>query len=81
MDPTDPEQVMDAAETIRRYLTQRPDAVETVEGVARWWLLRQRYEDTQALARRALEHLEREGCIERIRSTGGRVMYRMTANH
>lgn len=79
MDPTDSEQVADAADAIRRYLSKRPHAIETVEGVARWWLLRQRHEDTQALAQSALDQLERQGYVERLNNTGAAALYRAAA--
>lgn len=73
----DDEQVAGAADAIRRYLERKPNASETPEGVARWWLLSQRYRDTRQLVQRALDRLEASGHVERVRLPGGRVMYRM----
>ena len=68
--------VIDAADAIRRYLAVRPNAAETVEGVAQWWLSRQRRDDTVELAEQALAHLERQGEVVRFQLAGGRTMYR-----
>jgi len=71
------EQVAGAADAIRRYLERKPNASETPEGVARWWLLSQRYRDTRQLVQKALDRLEASGHVERVHLSGGRVMYRM----
>ena len=68
--------VLEAASAIQRYLAVRPNAAETVEGVAQWWLSRQRREDTVDLARRALEHLEAQGQVVRFQLAGGKTMFR-----
>lgn len=66
------------AEAIRRYLSQRPEAAETVEGVAKWWLTRQRYDDSVRLVQTALDYLEQEGEVEKICVSDGQVLYRKT---
>jgi hypothetical protein len=71
-----PVDVKDAAATIQRYLNRHPKAVETVEGVTKWWLLRQRYDDSEELVQQALDYLERRGIVERLKMPGGKVMYR-----
>jgi hypothetical protein len=73
---TEQSEVIEAAEAIRRYLAVRPNAAETVEGVAHWWLARQRREDTIELARRALIHLEERGQVVRFSLAGGKQMFR-----
>jgi hypothetical protein len=73
---TTPNDVIEAAEAIRRYLADRPNAAETVEGVAQWWLERQRRDDAVDLARRALAHLEASGQVVSFRLVGGRTLYR-----
>jgi hypothetical protein len=68
--------VIEAADAIGRYLAVRPNAAETVEGVAQWWLARQRFEDEIELARRALLYLEEQGKVVRFQLAGGKTMYR-----
>lgn len=71
------------ADAIRRYLAQRPEAAETVEGVAKWWLARQRYDDSVSLVQHALDYLEQQGEVEKISVTSGQVFYRKarSVNH
>ena len=73
---SNPEHVSDAAAAIERYLSARPQAAETAEGIARWWLVRQRYDDSVDLVRRALDLLVRQGVVERLALSGGQPMYR-----
>lgn len=63
------------ANAIRRYISSRPNATETVEGVARWWLVRQRYEDSVEVVQEALNYLEAEGKVTKIKVPGGKVVY------
>ncbi|HKQ30692.1 MAG TPA: hypothetical protein VJS66_05345 [Burkholderiales bacterium] len=76
METNEQTQVVEAAEAIRRYLDVRPNAAETVEGVARWWLARQRRGEAVALAQNALDRLEAEGRVVKFNLAGGKVMYR-----
>lgn len=69
-------QISEAATVIERYLNARPQAAETVEGIARWWLVRQRYDDSVDLVRHALDLLVRRGVVERLALSGGQPMYR-----
>ena len=70
------ERVEDAASAIERYLSSRPQATETVEGVAKWWLVRQRYEDSLELVQLALDLLVESGELERVPMAGGKTLYR-----
>ncbi len=62
------------AEEIRRYLETHPNAADSAEGVAKWWLTRQRFEHAVAQVQRALELLVAEGLIGK-RTTGGKAVY------
>lgn len=68
--------VDDTASAIERYLFSRPEAVETVDGIARWWLHRQRLEDSLELVQSALDELVHRGVVERLTMAGGTAMYR-----
>ena len=63
------------ANAISRYISSRPNASETVEGVARWWLLRQRYEDSIEIVKEALKYLEAEGKVAKLKVPGGKDVY------
>lgn len=73
---TSEDNVIEAAEAIRRYLEVRPNAAETVHGVARWWLAQQRRDDTVEVAQQALDYLEAKGQVVKFHLAGGKVMYR-----
>lgn len=63
------------ADAISRYISSRPNATETVEGVAKWWLVRQRYEDSVEVVQDALNYLEKKGKVTRLTVPGGKVVY------
>jgi Fe2+ or Zn2+ uptake regulation protein len=71
-------QISETADAIERYLYTRPQAAETVEGIARWWLHRQRYEDSVEVVQQALDVLVTRGVVERLAIAGGQPMYRTT---
>jgi hypothetical protein len=62
------------ANEIRRYLQSHPQAADSIEGVARWWLMRQRLEESRDRVERALESLVAEGVVEKVLSDT-RVVY------
>lgn len=63
-DPEDPEVVALAGE-VMGYLRSHPDAADTMEHIARWWILQQRIEAGLAATQRALDYLERQGALEK----------------
>ena len=69
-------EIASTANAIDRYLSTRPNASETVDGVAKWWLLRQRYEDSVEHVQLALNLLEQKGAVIKIRLSDGREMYK-----
>ncbi len=73
------QEVKDIADAICRYLASRPNASETIDGVAKWWLLRQRYDDSVESVQQALDFLEANGEVIRFCVSGGKVMYRRAA--
>lgn len=76
MNISDQDQVLAAADAISRYLNKRPNASETVDGVAKWWLMRQRFDDSMDLVQKALDYLEAQGDVTKVPIQGGRVIYR-----
>lgn len=72
----DTEKISSIAQSIKRYLDSRPQASETVEGVAKWWLIQQRYNDSLEQVRQALEYLEQKGEVSRIQLADGREVFR-----
>lgn len=63
------------AEAIRRYLSDHPKAADTVEGIAGWWLVAERYQPTQEEVQQALDDLVAKGMVIRKEVLNGRVVY------
>ncbi len=51
------------AREILAYLLDHPDAQDTLEGVAEWWLLEQKIKDRIPLVKEALEELVEKGLV------------------
>ena len=66
----------DLAAVILRYISSRPNACDTLEGVRDWWLARQRYEDSSSGVAAALRLLIERGQAEAIAAADGHVVYR-----
>lgn len=63
------QRIEEVAETILRYLRRRPSASDSLEGIHRWWVREQRYEDSLQDVRRAVESLLERHALEK--SGGG----------
>jgi Fe2+ or Zn2+ uptake regulation protein len=64
------------AEAILQYLAEHPHAMDTLEGIAEWWLMRQQVRvQVNALAR-VLRQLTEQGFLEAIGS-GEDTRYRL----
>jgi hypothetical protein len=64
------------AEEITRYLLGRPDAADTFDGIARWWLARIRIEDATAQVQKALDLLVAGNTVVRTVLPDGNALYR-----
>ena len=58
------------ARAILRYLEVHPDAKDTVEGIAQWWLLHEWNESLRVHVERAVSWLLSQGLILEIRRPG-----------
>ena len=63
------------ARQVVRYLDAHPDASDTVEGIARWWLARQRLEDAKEIVRTALDLLVDRGVLQARTLPGGVTLF------
>jgi hypothetical protein len=63
------------AREIAFYLEEHPDAVDTADGILRWWLSRRRIDATAEHVERALDLLIADGIVERRRLPDGRSVY------
>ena len=57
------------------YLDEHPDAVDTADGIQRWWLSSRRIEATLEDVGQALDLLIAQGVAERRRMPDGRSVY------
>ena len=63
------------AATIRRYLLDHPNAADTLQGVARWWLSGDAGEEWLSKVQRAIEQLVNRGEMVRKTLRDGTVIY------
>lgn len=67
----------DVADEIREYLENHPHASDTLDGVLKWWLPRQRLIESARLVEGALEKLVHEGVIEKHTVGNGITVYHL----
>ena len=67
--------VAEIARRIGQYLASHPNAADSAEGLLRWWLARQRFEESIQTVERALELLLREGAVKKQVLIDGKVLY------
>lgn len=63
---------------ILEYLAAHPQACDTLEGVAKWWVMSQQIAETILAVRRALDRLKQRGLVEEQRCADGQTLYRVT---
>jgi hypothetical protein len=63
-------------EAIEDYVLQHPDAADSEQGIAKWWLPAMGLQASAQEVADALESLQELGVIERKHLAGGRVVYR-----
>jgi hypothetical protein len=71
--------LMEIEESVIGYLRNHPQAADTVEGIVKWWLPRQRYESALASIERVLLRLVDAGVLKRSRLPDGADLYAL--NH
>jgi hypothetical protein len=70
----------DLTREILNYLLEHPDAADTPEGIALWWIQRRRYEASVKLVGLALEKLERQGSLNKAILADGTFLYRVSSS-
>lgn len=75
------ERAHEVSEVVERYLLAHPDASDTLDGIARWWLLRQRNEDARELVQEALDLLVQRGVVQQRVSVDGVTLFSSAAGH
>ena len=64
------------AESVLRYLAEHPEAADTLEGIAEWWLMRQQVRVSVTRLARVLRRLTDTGVLEEV-DAGERRRYRL----
>jgi hypothetical protein len=72
--PTGPD-VERIAQEVERYIAANPDAADTVEGIARWWLMLADVEAALMRVEAALDLLVRRGVMSRQLLPDGNCVY------
>jgi hypothetical protein len=70
-------EILRIGSAILGYLESHPEASDTEEHIARWWLAEQQVEPRQDQTGRALAWLDRNGFIERLELPDRRALYRL----
>ena len=66
----------DVAAAILGYLEEHPHGMDTLEGIAEWWIARQRVRVNVAAVARVLERLTEGGAVEVVSANGHRLYRR-----
>lgn len=72
---TDDTEIKRIANEIKRYLGNHPHGGDTIDGITRWWIPRQRIEEASLRVQQALDYLVSESRVERKTSLDGRYLY------
>ena len=70
----------DISRDILAYLTDNPDADDTVSGIVEWWLLEQHIRDKTAAVQKALDEMVRKGLILERKAKDSQVRYCINPN-
>jgi hypothetical protein len=68
------ERLVEVVDAILRYLHSHPDAVDTVEGIAKWWLPPEKCSDAR-IVEEALARLEAQGLVHRRTNADRHILY------
>ena len=69
------QEIASIANEIRNYILAHPNAADSLEGVIKWWLMRQRFESATDRVQKALDYLIAEGLVSKKAVASGRVVY------
>ncbi|WP_157269835.1 hypothetical protein [Azohydromonas aeria] len=73
--PSDPD-LMTLVQCLSRYLREHPDACDTPDGIARWWIAAELPAAPVALVEQALDGMQACGAVESSQAADGRVRFR-----
>lgn len=64
---------------IIKHLRENPQAGDTIEGIAGWWIMRQRLNECVDLVQQSLERLKARGLVTERKTADGRTLYTASA--
>lgn len=67
--------IEEIAHKIRRYLSDHPNAADSLDGVVHWWLARQQVELSAEKVKMALDYLVSNDLMSRTTTAGGKEVY------
>jgi hypothetical protein len=76
MGDTEESRIAQLKDEILKYLGAHPQAADTVEGIASWWLLRQRYQEEIQKVQQALDDLVERGLVTKTTLADGTTLYK-----
>ena len=56
----------DLRRAVVEYLEENPEAMDTLEGIAEWWVMRQRIRTSVSTIERVVRRLVDEGLLEQV---------------
>ena len=68
-------EVQKIADEIARYMKNHASGADTLEGVTRWWIARQRLSEAEEKVREAVELLCDQGVIQKRILADGTILY------
>ncbi len=71
----DDQDVLKVASEIERYLQGKGQVADTLEGIAQWWLLRQRLQEEKQRVEKAVCYLCHKGLVGERTLPDGTVLY------
>jgi DNA-binding IscR family transcriptional regulator len=69
--------MQETARRILEYLAENPDANDTAEGIAQWWLLEREIRDRRAEVESSLSELVAAGLLVASRGAGAGTRFRL----
>jgi len=75
------DEIVAISQEIKSYLMEHPNAVDSLEGITKWWLTRQRYEEAITKVKKSLDKLVADGDISKRFIADGKIVYAKFENY
>jgi len=74
------EEEINAVCDLLKYIQKYPGAKHSSQGIARYWIYRQRLEERLEVVMRAIEYLKQKGFLEEIKKPDGNNFFKVNEN-